>query len=358
MDLFTFGFDIIFQQAFENLQRTDLLPARVVSEDRGSYLLMTTIGEVRGKVSGAYFYIAKTRSDLPAVGDWVAVQVGSSDSIALIHALLPRKNLLSRKMAGENTEEQPLAANIDYAFIISGLDNNFNLRRLERYITLAWNSGAEPVIILNKIDLILDETKLDNIKNELKEITYGVPVHFISSINNQGLEALNNYFLNHKTVALLGSSGVGKSTLTNQLLGENLQKIATTRESDSKGRHTTTRRQLFLLPTGGMLIDTPGMRELQLWLDASVVDTSFSDIANLALNCHFRDCTHMYETGCAVQEAIAKNLLSEDRLTNYLKMQREAKYLAKKQREVSWDTRLEDRKFGKRCHEVRKHFKR
>ncbi|MFA6408859.1 MAG: ribosome small subunit-dependent GTPase A [Gammaproteobacteria bacterium] len=354
MNLILLGWNAKFQETFDNLKDTNLIPARIISEDKGSYVVMTATKEIRSKISGAYFYTAKTRIDLPVVGDWVAIQ--ASGELAIIHTLLPRNTLLSRKASGENTEEQPLAANIDYVFIISGLDKNYNLRRIERYITLAWNSGAQPIIILNKVDLVNDNEKLDQIAHDIEAIACSLPVHFISSLNNEGLSALSSYFSNNKTVALLGSSGVGKSTLTNTLLGEVLQKTTSTRESDSKGRHTTTRRQLFQLSDGGMLIDTPGMRELQLWVDENTIDSSFSDIETLATNCRFRDCTHSHEVGCAVQEAIAQNTLSKNRLSNYLKMQREAKYLSKRQKETSWDTRLEDRKFGKRLRNARKHL--
>jgi len=354
MNLTLLGWNSQFQENFNSLKNTNLLPARIICEDKGSYVAATATRDIRSKISGAYFYTAKTRIDLPVVGDWVAIQ--ASGDLGIIHNLLPRNTLLSRKTSGEKIEEQPLAANIDYAFIISGLDKNYNLRRIERYITLTWNSGVQPIIILNKVDLVNDAGWRKQIIHDLEAIACTVPIHFISSLNSGGLSDLSNYLTQNKTVALLGSSGVGKSTLTNKLTGEVLQKTTSTRESDSKGRHTTTRRQLFLLPTGGMLIDTPGMRELQLWADESIIDSSFSDIETLAVNCRFRDCTHSHEKGCAVQEAIAQKILSKDRLTNYLKMQREVQYLAKKQKETSWDTRLADRQFGKRLRNARKYL--
>lgn len=355
-NLETIGWDSIFAYYFDELKHPNLIPARVSSEERGAYNLLTTIGTLRGKVSGTYRYSAENRIDFPVVGDWVAVEAYSADSIAIIHELLPRKTILSRKVAGAVTEKQALAANIDYAFIVSGLDNDFNLRRIERYLTLIMDGGVQPVIILNKADLIESVDKLNEIKKDIENVALGVPIHFISLLNdnNNSLKNLETYFIGNKTVVLLGSSGVGKSTLTNRLLGEDYQKTVEVRISDSKGRHTTTRRQLFVLPCGGMLVDTPGIRELQLWIDEKGFDQSFSDVETLAANCRFRDCTHTQEPGCAVQEAITKNELDANRLRNYQKMQKEMQYLASKQKEVSWDSRLADRKFGKLIHNILK----
>lgn len=355
-DLEKMGWDSIFAYYFDELKCPNLIPARVSSEDRGAYSLVTSLGELRGKVSGTYRYSTENRIDFPVVGDWAAVEVYSADSIAIIHELLPRKTILSRKVSGAVTEKQALAANIDHTLIVSGLDKDFNLRRIERYLTLAWDSGAKPVIILNKVDLIENRAELDEIKNEIESIALGVPIHFISSLgaNNDNLKDLESYFSDHKTVVLLGSSGAGKSTLTNRLLGKDYQKTAEVRISDSKGRHTTTRRQLFLLPSGGMLVDTPGIRELQLWVDEKGFDLGFSDIEALAKKCHFGDCTHTQEPGCAVQEAVIKNELDKNRLHNYQKLQKEAKYLNGRQKEASWDSRLADRKFGKFRHSVLK----
>jgi ribosome biogenesis GTPase / thiamine phosphate phosphatase len=353
MILEKFGWNFTLQNAFDYLEKDNLKAVRVISEDRDSYLLITENGEIRGKVSGAFRYKCENRSDFPAVGDWVAINVNANDEFAIINKLLPRTSLISRKAAGKNISEHVLAANVDYVFIISGLDNNYNLSRIERYVTQIWNSGAKPVIVLNKVDLITNDAKLNLIINELNAIAMGVPIHCISTLYDQKITELAKYFVDNKTVVLLGSSGVGKSTLTNKLLGVDLQKTTVTRLKDSKGRHTTTRRQLFLLPFGGMLIDTPGMRELQLWLDKEDVDTSFIDIDELAKHCRFSDCTHTCEIGCAVQEAITNDLLDNDRLKNYSKMQREVKYLAQRQQENSWSSRLEKRKFGKLVRDAR-----
>lgn len=357
MILEKFGWNVLFQNAFDNINKENLIPAKVISEDRGSYELISEAGELRGKVSGAFRFASKKRTNFPAVGDWVAIQVGVNDSVAIIHNLLPRRRLISRKTSCEETDEQVLAANVDYIFIISGLDNNYNLRRIERYITLAWNSGAQPIIILNKVDLIQNDDYLSKVTEDLNSIALGVPFHFISSLHKQSIVELSKYFTDNQTVVLLGSSGVGKSTLTNQLLGADLQKTTDVRSNDSKGRHTTTRRQLFLLPFGGMLIDTPGMRELQLWLDKADVDVGFVDIDELAKNCRFHDCTHTHEVGCAVQNAVSQKQLDIARLKNYLKMQREAKHLEQRQCEISWDSRLAERKFGKKLRDARKQMR-
>ena len=353
MNLESIGWDSITQYYYDEL-KTEFLPARIASEDKGSYMLLTEVGELRAKISGAFRYTSNDRADLPVVGDWVLVEFYSVDSVAIIHKILPRKTLLLRKVAGVVTGQQALASNVDYGFIVVGLDHDFNLRRIERYITLIYDSGAQPVIVLNKVDLLDDANQIEEVKCEVEATALGVSIHFISATNQNSLTELKQYFVDNKTVVLLGSSGAGKSTLTNKLLGEEQQKTNTIRVADSKGRHTTTRRQLFLLAEGGIIIDTPGIRELQLWLEDSSFATSFPDIEQLAKNCRFHDCAHMQEPGCAVKAAIEQGILDENRLQNYHKLLREAKYLAKRQAEASWETRADDRKFGKMCRQVLK----
>jgi ribosome biogenesis GTPase / thiamine phosphate phosphatase len=357
MDLKLLGWNDTFAQALETLSQPSWVPARILSVDRSSYNLGGEFGEIIGKISGRYRYEAYDQSNLPAVGDWVAVTSTNKDDFAIIHELLPRLTCISRKAAGITTEAQIIAANIDTVFIVTGLDNNFNLRRIERYIAVIKNSGAQPVIILNKADLINNIDTINEIRQSIESIALDVPIHFISVLKNNGLSELLTYFINGITVSLVGSSGVGKSTLTNYFLGSEKQRIVETREDDSRGRHTTTRRQLFLLPSGGMLIDTPGMRELQLWVENGDIDLGFNDIDSLKLSCRFNDCTHNHEPGCAVQKAIAEGSINPKRLANFNKMKRELNYLERRQKETGWDTRLADKKHGKLRHSVLKQRK-
>lgn len=352
VELELIGWSAVFAHHYEAWSQTKLIPARISSEERGAYGIMTTHGEFRAKIAGAYRHATKSRIDFPIVGDWVAVELQTPTSEAIIHKLIPRKTVLLRKVCGDITEQQPLAANVDYVFIVSGLDDDFNLRRIERYLTLIWDSGALPVIILNKADLLDNNTtKIDDIRDQITSIAFDTPVHFLSALNRDKavLQELAVYFTANKTVVLVGSSGAGKSTLTNWLLGSEMQKTVEVRASDAKGRHTTTRRQLFLLPSGGMLIDTPGIRELQLWIDDKALDKEFPDIETLASQCHFNDCTHTTEPGCAVLAAIEKNALDPSRLNNYHKLHKEAQHLARKQNSAVWNSRLAERKFGKMC---------
>ncbi len=357
MNLELLGWDNTFAEALEALSQPTWIPARILSVDKSSYSIAGEFGETIGKISGRYRYMAHDQSHLPAVGDWVAITISDQDNFGLIHALLPRTSCLSRKVAGTVIGEQVIASNVDTVFIIAGLDHDFNLRRIERYIAVIRNSGAQPVLVLNKLDLIGENNTLDDIRQSIEAIAFDIPIHFISVINNKGLPELLSYFINGSTVSLIGSSGVGKSTLTNYFLGSDKQRIFETRADDSRGRHTTTRRQLFLLPFGGMLIDTPGMRELQLWIDDDSIDLGFNDINNFKQSCRFNDCTHSHEPGCAVQEAISEGIISSKRLGNFNKMKRELNYLEKRQKESGWDTRLADRKHGKLRHNVLKNRK-
>lgn len=335
-------------------------PARVISEMKGAYILLCEAGECRAQVSGQLRHLATQRVDYPVVGDWVLINNFSQDDAVIIHKVLPRKTIISRKVVGDKTQEQPLASNIDFAFIMMGLDHDFNLRRLERYLTLIWNSGATPIILLNKKDLITEEA-LEELLQAIELVALGVPVYCFSLVQDEdqlalNLNVLDKYLTPGKTVVLLGSSGVGKSTLTNYLLNDVRQKTNSTRVDDSKGRHTTTQRHLFLLNAyGALLIDTPGMRELQLWESGSAKggnndksdENYFSDIESLAENCRFNDCRHENEPGCAVLQAIKNNVLPQERLKSFHKLQKELHYLAKRQQEKNWEARMEERSLGK-----------
>lgn len=304
------------------------LVGRVILEYRGTYRVFTELGEWDAEVTGQFRYQAEDDQGFPAVGDWVALRYHDTNSPAKIHQILPRSSRFVRKVAGVKTVGQVVAANVDTVFLISGLDGDFNLRRIERYLVMAWDSGAAPVIVLNKADLC---PNLEEVLAAVEAVAIAVPIHPISAATGSGLEQLDPYLTPGKTVVLMGSSGVGKSTLTNYLLGNPLQATQSVRLDDSRGRHTTTHRHLFPLPSGALLIDTPGMRELQLWSSATGLEETFADIEALAEDCKFRDCQHLQEPGCAVQRAIAGGDLLPQRLHSYQKLQREQQWIEQRQ---------------------------
>ncbi|MFC2052556.1 ribosome small subunit-dependent GTPase A [Chloroflexota bacterium] len=324
------GWDPFFQKHFQTLKILDSVPARVVSESKGSFQVYSQHDELTAKISGKMRYRAGAENQYPAVGDWVIIQPLVDEQKGIIHAVLPRKSKFSRKVAGERTEEQIVSANVDTVFIVSGLDGgrNFNLRRIERYLTLAWGSGATPVIVLNKMDLCPD---VDIYIRSVEDIAPSIAVHPVSAKERIGLDVLRNYLTKGNTAAFLGSSGVGKSALVNSLLGEEKQVIGEVREDDRMGRHTTTKRELILLPGGGIVIDTPGMREIQMWAGEEDLKGAFHDIEMLAKQCRFSDCSHRTESGCAVRAAIDQGELDPTRLDSYKKLQNELKYLASRE---------------------------
>jgi ribosome biogenesis GTPase len=312
---------------FEPHAGEGLAPARVAVQHRGTYVVYTADGELRATVAGRLEHFAAGAGELPAVGDWVAVAARPAEGTATIQAVLPRRTKFSRKVTLDVAEEQVLAANIDTVFLLTSLNEDLNVRRVERYLTLAWESGAQPVIVLTKTDLSQDVEKQILL---VESVAYGVPVHAISSLTGDGLDLVRSYLRPGATVALLGSSGVGKSTLVNTLAGEDLLAVNEIRESDGEGRHTTRARQLIVLPEGGLVIDTPGMRELQLWESADGLGETFGDVEELAAQCRFSDCVHRTEPGCAVQAALESGTLDYGRWASYKKLQRELAHLERR----------------------------
>jgi ribosome biogenesis GTPase len=330
IDLAEYGWDTALAAAFEEFAGEGLAPARVVRQSRDRSTLITVAGESAGEVSGRFRHQANGPSDFPAVGDWVAARPGP-DGPALIEAILPRRSAFTRKAAGEAVEAQIVAANVDTVFLVSGLDGDFNLRRIERYLTTAWSSGADPVIVLNKADLRPD---LEGVVAETAGVAPGVPIVAVQALTEGGLEGLRPYLSAGKTVAFLGSSGVGKSTMINRLIGrERFRTAAMSDAAAGRGRHTTTERELVRLPGGALLIDTPGMRELGLWADDDGLDRTFDEIEALAARCRFPDCGHEHEPGCAVTAAVESGVLDAGRWQSYLKLRRELRFMELKKDE-------------------------
>jgi len=324
-----YGWDPVFAERFAPFAEQELLPARVVVQYQQIYRIVTEDGELLAMVAGRMRHRAEGRVDYPAVGDWVAFRHDPDSDRATIHGVLERKSRFTRKVAGSVVAEQVVAANVDVVLLVTGLDADFNPRRLERYLVLAHESGARPVIVLSKADLADDP---DAYVREARSVGgRDVPIHTVSAPRDEGYEVLRGYLEPGRTVALLGSSGVGKSTIVNRLAGEELQRTQEVRTTDGRGRHTTTHRQLILLADGGLLMDTPGMRELQLWDVDEGVEETFSEVDELADHCRFPDCEHDREPGCAVLAAVEDGRLSAERLASYHKLRRELRSLAVRQ---------------------------
>ena len=344
MTLTDLGFDEWFQQQ-SDIQSYQI--ARVLTVNRDNYLITTGEVQMTAQLTGNLMYGSDSPLDFPAAGDWVAADI-VDDSLAIIHSVLPRKTLLKRKTAGKTVEFQLIAANIDTAMIMQSLDDNFNLRRLERYLVVVLDSGIQPLILLSKSDLMPPADIKEKIK-DINTLQPGIEVLPFSSTKGSGVKKITSRLQPGHTYCLLGSSGVGKTTLINRLLHEDAYSTQSVRR-DGKGRHTTTRRELMLLPNGALMLDTPGMRELGHFDTDAGLDAAFADIAELAELCRFKDCNHEHETGCAVLKALESGELDEDRYGNYIKMKKEAAHYSR-----SYHQRRErDKEFGKMVKAVKK----
>jgi len=320
MNLVSLGWNDFFAASLAPHAARGMSAARVAVQHRGASWVLSEHGELFAEVSGRFRHHATAPSDFPVVGDWVAIESRVDEGKGSIHAVLPRRTKFSRTAAGSATEEQILAANIDDVFIVAALSAELNLRRIERCLALAWESGANPGIVLTKADLC------ENVSEAIAQaqtIAHGMPIFTISSVTGDGIEPLRSHWSSGRTAVVLGPSGVGKSTLINRLCGEDIQSVQPVRASDLKGRHTTTRRELICLPSGGWIIDTPGLRELQLWDGEAGIGEIFSDVESLAMSCRFTDCQHETEPGCAVIQAVENGSLDPARLESHRKLKRE-----------------------------------
>ncbi len=349
MDLTSLGLSDSIKSKVDENKLNDYRLARITAVDKESYIINGNNGECRAELTGRLLYAASSPLDYPTVGDWVYVQYFDNNTFAVIHGLIPRKSLLKRKASGKAIDIQLIAANIDVALIIQSLDSNYNLQRLERYMVVATESKIKPIILLSKSDLV----PADEINAKLSEIKIRLPdinVTSFSNLQNSSISAVNELLAKGETFCLLGSSGVGKTMLLNNLLGENAFKTSSVRGKDNKGRHTTSRRQLTILGNGAILIDTPGMRELGAFDVESGIETTFAEIVELSRKCRFSDCSHIKENGCAVLVALENGKIEIKQYENFLKMVRESKYYS-----MSYlEKRKKDKAFGKMVKSVKK----
>jgi ribosome biogenesis GTPase len=336
----SYGWSNALQQQFQEYAARGLVPARVIVQQRGFYTVATPTGEATAQSSGRFAHEAAA-GGYPVAGDWVAAAVRLADASATIHHLLPRRTALVRKAVGRGGA-QVVAANVDVALVVASLNRDLNARRIERYLAMAWESGAIPVVVLTKADLCLGREAM---MAEIETVALGVPVHVVSALTGEGLDGLSALLAAGQTAALLGSSGAGKSSLVNALAGRPLMATGAVREDDARGRHTTTHRELILLPNGRLVLDTPGMRELGVWDADAGLATTFADIECLIALCRFRDCAHETEPGCAVQAALADGRLDAARWRNHAKLQRE---MARVRRRDDPRARAEQRKVWSR----------
>ena len=330
---------------------SDFEIGRVIAEHKERYIVKTENGEYEAEITGNLRYSAKSRIDFPAVGDWVALTTYDTE-FSVIHKILPRLSMITRQAVGQFGEIQIIATNIDYAFLIQAVDRDFNINRLERYLTICYSSRVKPIIVLTKTDLI-NEQKITEIKDSIKQRIKDIAVFVISNETHDGYEALKKYIEKGKTYCMLGSSGVGKSTLLNNLSGKTLMRTDTISQSTNKGRHITSHRELIVLESGGILVDNPGMREVGITDTSRGLETTFDRIIRLSLNCKFNDCTHINEVGCAVIEAVENGEIDKKSYENYLKMEREKAHFES----TIEEKRKKDKEFGKVIKNYKKHLR-
>lgn len=345
------GFDNWFQDKID-LSKTVFNIARVISVNKNSFVVSNGVKEIYAELTGKFLYNSENSLDMPAVGDFVYAQLFDDDELAIIHEILPRKTLLKRKASGKKVDYQLIAANIDTAIIMQSLDSNFNLRRLERYLVMINEGKITPAVFLSKSDLISTD-EIEEKKNQIRKILPDVTIIAFSNNNASDIENIKTFFEPFKTYCLLGSSGVGKTTLLNNLIHKNLYKTQPIREKDGRGKHTTTRRELIILENGAIIIDNPGMRELGVISNESGLEDTFNEINELADQCKYRDCTHTVEAGCAILDAVERGEISTERYDNYIKIYKESLY-----NEMSYvEKRQKDKNFGKFFHSAMKEIK-
>jgi ribosome biogenesis GTPase len=350
INLNSLGWNEFFNKSFKNFDNNTYKCGRISAENKTNYLVLTEFGEIIGEVSGKYLFESDRQSDLPKVGDWVVITLFNSNELAVIHQTLPRRTKISRKSADKKIDEQIIAANVDLAFIVQSLDDNFNINRLERYLSVVYQGEVKPAVVLNKTDLCNDVEKK---VRHVRERTGVENIISLSALNNEGMDAIVKLIEPGSTFVFIGSSGVGKSTIINSLLGSNRFSTNEVRKQDSRGKHTTTRREIVLLPSGGILIDTPGMREIGLWNANAGLSQTFSEFSEFAEKCKYADCTHVHEAGCAILQALSKGEISKQRYENYTKLLKEIKYLESKQNIFA---QIEERRKWKIIHKELKNF--
>jgi ribosome biogenesis GTPase len=351
LSLETLGWNSELQNSFASFREKGFEPGRIAEEDKHHYIIFAAGGSFLGKVTGKFLHQTKLRSSLPKVGDWVAFSpVRNEEEKAQIQGILPRRTKLSRKVPGRETEEQVLVTNVDVAFVVQALDRSFNAAQLQRHLAMVAEGGVKPVIVLNKADLCVDI--LEKLAT-VERVGAGAPVIAVSAKTGRAIDSLTQLIRPAQTIVFIGASGVGKSSLINLLYGEEILPTTEVRESDAKGRHTTSWRELIVLPNGGLVIDTPGMREFQMWLAGESGQEAFADIEEIALGCHFRSCGHVSEKRCAVLEAVGKGTIAKERYENYIKLKRELAFLdeAARQRKYIENKRA---KGAERSREARK----